>query len=172
MNEWKADVRIADIVGAILLIALCVFAYYISTTWIPPVLPGDPGAAFFSRIAIGVIFVFSVILLIQRLTAIRRAAAATDSTANDDNTVTIDVAKFLWALLFSGAVVAGIGFFGFEPAAFTFLFILLGWRTGRWLWAFVTSVISVGLMYLLFVPLLTVRLPLLFLPEYLNLNPF
>lgn len=172
MNNWKADVRVADLVGAILLLGLCVFTYFVTATWIPPVLPGDPGAAFFPRIAIGIVFVFSVILLIQRIKEIRRLPPAKDLPVDNEKVVSIDVKQFLLAFLFSGAVVAGIGYFGFEPAAFVFLFVLLGWRTGRWLWAFVTSVVAVGVMYLLFVPLLTVRLPLMFLPEYLDLNPF
>jgi len=67
------------------------------------------------------------------------------------------------------ALIAGMAFVGFEPAAFGFLFILLGWRTGRWVWAAITSIIAVGLMYLAFVALLKVHLPMLFLPKYLTL---
>lgn len=171
MNEWKADGRTADVIGAVLLLALSVFAYHVTTTWIPPVLPGDPGAAFFPRISLGIIFIFSIVLLIQRLMALRKTPARDRGaeTAGGDRMVRIDLAKFFQALAFSGAAVAGIGIVGFEPAAFVFLFAMLGWRTGRWVWAFVVSVVSVGIMYILFVPLLTVRLPLLFLPTHLNI---
>ncbi len=169
MDVLKADVRVADVVAAILLLALCGFAYYLTTTWIPPVLPGDPGAAFFPRIALGIIFFFSIILLIQRYREWRNE----HKKAEDDVVVTVDLSQFILAFVFSGAVVAGINYIGFEPATFAFLFILLGWRTGRWLWAFLASIVAVAVMYIVFVPILTVRLPLLFLPKYLDvMNPF
>lgn len=169
MNNLKADVRIADVIGSCLLLSLCGFAYYLTTTWIPPVLPGDPGAAFFPRISLAILFLFSIILLIQRYRAWRRNSVADD----EDTIVSINLTQFLLAFSFSGALVAGINYVGFEPATFLFLFILLGWRTGRWMWSFIVSVLSVGFMYLLFVAVLTVRLPLLFLPKYFTLmNPF
>lgn len=173
MSDWKVDIRVADIVGAVLLLGITVFAYYTTTTWIPPVLPGDPGAAFFPRIALGVIFLFSLILLFQRAFAMRKALQESSPQTADDNIISIDVLQFIVAALFSGAVVAGMEYIGFEPAAFTFLFILLGWRTGRWMWSFITSIIAVAIMYFVFVAVLTVRLPLLFLPKYFSvMSPF
>ncbi len=180
MNEWKANIRIADIVGAVLTLIVCVSAWLITTTWIPPILPGDPGAAFFPRIAIGIMAVFAILLLIQHIAkAKKRASDLEDAPAVEAQSVSIDLFQFCIALLFSGAVVAGIHVIGFEGAAFAFLFILLGWRTGRWVWALITALIATGLMYLVFVTVLKVRLPLVFLPKYLTiqdiinfLNPF
>ncbi|MFC1666030.1 tripartite tricarboxylate transporter TctB family protein [Pseudomonadota bacterium] len=167
MNEWKASLRTADIVGAILLIVLSIVAYYITTTWIPPILPGDPGAAFFPRMSLGIIFLFSILLLAQKFIALRRAQI--EKRATETESISIDVTQFFIALVFSGLLVGCMAVIGYELAAFGFLFALLGWRTGRWLWALLTSLIAVGVMYLVFVVVLTVRLPLLFLPKYLSI---
>lgn len=170
MNEWKASLRAADIIGAILLIVFSVFAYYRTTIWIPPILPGDPGAAFFPRMSLGVVFFFSMILLVQRVAALRKAKSDREViNAIDNGKISIDVTQFFVALLFSGLLVGSMAFIGYELAAFGFLFALLGWRTRRWLWALITSVIAVAIMYFVFVVVLTVRLPLLFLPKYLNI---
>lgn len=169
MNKWRVDLHVGDIVAAVLLIIFAVVGIYITTTWIPPVLPGDPGAAFFPRIALVIIIVFSTLLLAQRFLAGRRRQTA---EASDDGIITVDVAAFMTAFVLSVALVAGITYIGFEPAAFVFLFVLVGWRTGRWVMALVTAVISVAVLYLIFVPLLNVRLPLLFLSPYLELNLF
>jgi hypothetical protein len=180
MNEWKANIRIADIVVAVLTLILCTVAWLVTTTWIPPILPGDPGAAFFPRIAIGIMSVFAVLLLIQHVAkGKRRTGKEADAQTVQAKHVSIDLVQFCVALFFSGAVVAGMHFIGFEAATFAFLFILLGWRTRRWFWVLITALISTGLMYLVFVTVLKVRLPLVFLPKYLTiqdiinfLNPF
>ena len=180
MNEWKANMQIAGVVGALLTLIVCAGAWYITTTWIPPILPGDPGAAFFPRIAMGIMFVFAILLLIEQFAKAKKAASDPEAAqALKAESVSIDLFQLLVALGFSGAVVAGIHYIGFEAATFAFLFILLGWRTGRWIWALITSLIGAGLMYLVFVTVLKVRLPVAFLPKYLTiqdiisfLNPF
>jgi len=181
MNEWKANMRAGGIVGAVLTLIVCAIAWYITTTWIPPILPGDPGAAFFPRIAMGIMIVFAILLLIEHYSKAKKKAADDSDTAQAAKveSVNIDLFQLLVALGFSGAVVAGIHYVGFEAATFAFLFILLGWRTGRWIWALITSLIGTGLMYLVFVTVLKVRLPVAFLPKYLTiqdiltfLNPF
>lgn len=180
MNEWKANIRVADVVGAVLTLFLCIGGWYITTTWIPPILPGDPGAAFFPRIAMGIMSVFAILLLIQHyVQAKNRKSNGEDAELAESERVSINVYQLFIALVFSGAVVAGIHFVGFEAAAFAFLFILLGWRTQRWVWALITALISTALMYLVFVTVLKVRLPLAYMPKYLTIqdiiqyiNPF
>lgn len=110
---------------------------------------------------------FSAVLLIQN---IRPSPPADDSpdTASGEK-ITVDLRKFLLTIISSGLLVAGIAYLGFELAAFVFLFFILGQRTNRWIWALITSVIAVGIMYFVFVIILNVRLPLLFLPSYLNI---
>ena len=66
MNKVSLNLKTVDIVVGILFIILSLVAWYITTTWIPPILPGDPGAAFFPRIAIAIILFFSVLLIITK----------------------------------------------------------------------------------------------------------
>ncbi|MFY0615242.1 MAG: tripartite tricarboxylate transporter TctB family protein [Hyphomicrobiaceae bacterium] len=163
MTNLTVNIRTADLVVAILLIVISVFAGYVTTTWLPPVLPGDPGAAFFPRIALAVVLLFSLVLLVQSATKFRLTEA--DQSAL---TVTIDLGQFIITIVLSGLMVAGLGYVGFEVSAFAFLIVLLGMRTSRWLWSVVVSAISVAIMYLVFVIALQVRLPLTFLPYHLD----
>lgn len=163
MTNLTVNIRTADLVVAILLIGVSMFAVYVTTTWLPPVLPGDPGAAFFPRIALAVVLLFSLVLLLQSATKSRQTEA--DQSAL---TATIDLGQFVITIVLSGLMVAGLGYVGFEVSAFAFLIVLLGTRSGRWLWSVVVSAISVAIMYLVFVIALQVRLPLTFLPYHLD----
>jgi hypothetical protein len=113
-----------------------------------------------------VIFLFSLILLYQRL---RRARPSEEYGAVDEDTAAVEIDLSAFAVTVGSvlALVLAMAFIGFEPAAFGFLFLLLGWRTGRWVWAGVTSVLAVALLYVAFVALLKVQLPMLLLPKYL-----
>lgn len=167
MNNGKTDSRIADIVVAILLLGISFVAYYITTTWIPPVLPGDPGATFFPRISLAIICFFAIVLLFQKISISGRRDESESPV--DGGVASAGLRQFFLTFVLSGLLVAGIAFVGFEPAGFAFLFGILGWRTKRWLWAFVTSAIAIPIIYLVFVIALNVRLPLLFLPPYLDI---
>lgn len=163
MTTVTIKLRRADIACAVGLIAFSLATGYVTTTWIPPILPGDPGAAFFPRIAICVIFVFSVLLMAQHMLRARKAG---DAPAG--KTVRVEIGQFGATVLYSGLLVVGTGVIGFEVSAFAFLFVLLGLRTGRWGWAAITSAVSTVAMYLIFVLVLTVRLPLALLPAYIS----
>lgn len=165
MKNIQVSLRSGNLVGAILTLAFTVFAAYETTTWIPPVLPGDPGAAFFPRIALAIMFVFGVILLIQSVRG-SKAEQISDDVAPPK--VTIELSGFVLTLFYSALLVAGIWFASFEISAFAFLTYMLGIRTGRWPWSVITSIIAIAAMYVLFVLVLQVRLPLLFLPSYIN----
>ncbi|MGY8999252.1 MAG: tripartite tricarboxylate transporter TctB family protein [Rhodospirillales bacterium] len=163
MSNWTVNLTKADIVNAFLLLCFSVSGVYITTTWLPPVMPGDPGAAFFPRIALSVIFIFSFVLFVQKI-----RTRLHDRTTSSAPHITIDLSKFFWTLLFSSLLVAGISTIGFEFSGFLFLFILLWQRTSRWVWAFFMSLSAIAIMYLIFVLILKVRLPLLFLPDYIK----
>lgn len=165
MKIINITMRSANIVIALLVLVGTAIAAYATTTWIPPVMPGDPGAAFFPRIALAVMFVFSAILLLQTL---RRPAS--DQTKGEQRTksVSIELSGFIVTLIYSSLLVIGIELASFEISCFAFLAYMLGLRTGRWPWSIVTALISTVCIYLLFVLALQVRLPLLFLPSYIS----
>lgn len=162
LKDIQISPRMGDIVGAAIFIAVAIAAYLISRDFLPPVLPGDPGAAFFPRLIVSVMLLFSIILIVQR---VRRRHAETDKAS----VIGVDVASFSVTVFSVLGLIVVMAYVGFEPAAVGFLFILLGWRTGRWLWALVVSVVAMLLMYLTFVALLKVQLPMLFLPKYIYL---
>lgn len=163
LKDIQISPRTGDIAGALIFIAAGVVAYCVSLDFLPPVLPGDPGAAFFPQLIVGVMLVFSAILVIQRLR--RRKQDDIENSA----TVGVDVSSFIVTVVSVLGLILVMDYVGFEPAAVGFLFILLGWRTGRWVWALATSVIAMLLMYAIFVALLKVQLPMLFLPKYIYL---
>lgn len=165
MKNIIVSLRTGNLVGAILTLIFTVFAAYVTTTWIPPVLPGDPGAAFFPRIALAIMFVFGVILLLQSL---RGSRAESLSDEVEEPGVSLEVSGLTLTILYSSLLVIGIWLASFEISAFAFLAYMLGLRTGRWPWAIATSIVAVLAMYALFVLVLQVRLPLLFLPWYIQ----
>ena len=165
MKNISVKLQIANLVIAILFLAFTITAVYLTTTWIPPVLPGDPGAAFFPRIALGVMFIFSFLLLLRSL---RFSKAKTDTADKPGKTVTIEIVGFVMTIVYSSLLVIGMAIAAFEISAFAFLAIMLGVRTGRWTWASITALISMLLMYAVFILVLRVRLPLLFLPDYIR----
>ncbi len=167
MSNGKEDSKTADIVLAVVLLGLSIVGYRITTTWIPPVLPGDPGAAFFPRLALAIVFFFSLVLMFQKFRTTKPAGERGRAVGLSPRSP--EVLRFFAILLYSGLLVAGIAYVGFETAAFVFLFGILWWRTRRWVWAFVTSAVAVPIMYFVFVIVLNVRLPLQFLPDYLDI---
>jgi hypothetical protein len=164
MKETQINPRAGDIAGAVVFIAISIGAFVITLSFLPPVLSGDPGAAFFPRLIVGVILLFSLILLIQRL---RKRPMRREEGTSPPADIGIDLSAFGVTVGSVLALIAAMAYIGFEPAAFAFLFVLLGWRTGRWIWAAITSVIAVAILYLAFVALLKVQLPMLVLPKYI-----
>lgn len=164
MKKITVDLIRSDLVISVLLLAFSATAIYATTTWLPPVLPGDPGAAFFPRTALGIMFIFSLFLLIRSI----RFSGTEPADGKERKTVTIDVGGLSATIAYSALLVIGIAVASFEISAFAFLTYMLGIRTRRWTWAVVVAVISMLVMYVCFVVLLKVRLPLLFLPDYIG----
>lgn len=167
MNNLLISLRKADIVSGVVLLAFCAAAYYLTLSWLPPVMPGDPGAAFFPRISLIVIAIFSALLLFKSVTA--RGAAENDSVEDKlAGSTFLNLSGFAMTVLYGGITVIAMAVIAFEIPAFLFLFAMLGMRTKRWVWSLVTALATVAIMYVVFVLMLKVRLPLLFLPQYVS----
>lgn len=155
----------ADLGAAIVLLLFCAWAYYVTTTFDPPVLRGFPGAAFFPQLILLVLLLLALLLLGRSVMARSAMPRAGDGAGAGE--YHFEIGPFL---LIVGAVfllIAGIRMVGFEIATVLFLTVLLGLRSGRWLQALLVGLVSTGVMYLLFVQLLRVHLPLMLLPRYL-----
>ena len=158
----RMNVRRMDIVFTLIFICMFTGAFWVSLKFEPPVLRGDPGAAFFPQmISIASLF-FCVVLLVQRLSQIK---SESDQQANK---IVIEFRPFFVTGGFVAGLILAMHYFGSEIAFFIFLFVLLGMRTKRWLWALIVSFISTAIVYIVFVALLNVHLPVLFLPQYIN----
>lgn len=158
----RMNVRRMDIVFTLIFICLFMGAFLVSLKFEPPVLRGDPGAAFFPQmISIGSLF-FCVVLLVQRVLQIK---SESDQQANR---IVIVFRPFLVTVGFVAGLILAMHYFGSEIAFFVFLLVLLGMRTQRWVWALIVSLISTAIVYIVFVALLNVHLPVLFLPKYIN----
>lgn len=162
MKNIELDNRHVEIVYAVLFIVIFSGAFVISLYFEPPVLSGDPGAAFFPKLICTASLFFSVILLFQRVFKAR------ENSGSAKGKTRLDLPPFLLNFFLVGGLILGMARIGSEISFFAFLFILLGLRTGRWLWAASIAVISTLVIYAVFVAFLNVRLPLLFLPKYIN----
>ena len=156
------SLRNIDIIVAFIFAGAFSGAIIYSLTFPPPVLPGDPGAAFFPRLISITALIFCVVLIIQRFWR--------TSTEKEQKTekVHVQFSQFFLIVLFVAGLIIAMHFIGSEIAFFAFLTILLGMRTQRWLWSAITSVVSTVIVYIVFVALLNVHLPVLFLPKYIN----
>ncbi len=162
MPTLRVDLRIGDIIGALLFLALAVFGVWRTMTWLPPVMPGDPGAAFFPRFALGVIAIFAAMLLARRL-ASRRASQG----AAGEDTVSIDLAAVAVAAGAGVLLTLALEMIGTEVAVFVYLLVMLGWRTGRWTTSAIAALVSALVVWFVFVIVLKVHLPLAVLPRYI-----
>ncbi len=160
MKTIEVDNRYVDIFFAVLFIGLFAGAFVVSLAFEPPVLSGDPGAAFFPQLICTVSLFFSVILLFQRIFRAGRSSSK--------GRTSIDLPPFLASFFLVAGLIFAMVRIGSEISFFSFLFILMGWRTGKWFWAFMVAIVSTIVLYGVFVILLNVHLPLLFLPKYVN----
>lgn len=157
--------RYMDIVFALIFLGVFAGAYGYTLTLPSPVLPGDPGAGFFPRLISAASVIFCVMLIVKRVLQVRMSN-------KDQQPDSIEVRPgpfFIIAGSVAGLILA-MHYIGSEISFFAFLFILLGLRTRRWLWSFIVSLLSSAVIYVVFVALLNVHLPVLFLPQYINFN--
>lgn len=166
------DVRIglAAMTGLILLGLVVLFreTFHMS----PPLLPGYPGDAFFPRAVLVPTIVFASIILF-RIIVVR---AGPDELGYPEPTIVVE--WIAWASVFALclAFAWALDRVGFEISAFILLMALLVPRLAVTMrgapvrvvvWSAVLSLGSVGVIYMTFVVLLKVPLPLRILPAYL-----
>ena len=157
------NLKHSDIIFALIFIVVFAGAFGTAMTFPTPVLPGDPGAGFFPKLISIASLIFCFLLLAKRVLQLR--------SAEKDHQPTLIESGFGSFVIITGSVVClllGMHYIGSELSFFAFLFILLGMRTKRWVWSFVISVISSAVIYIVFVALLNVHLPVLFLPKYIT----
>ena len=140
------------------LLALSAAAYAVTWTFPNPLLPGYPGSAMFPRVVLVGMGILAAFGIARSLLAGKRQQA--------DEIVEADMAPFaaavavllLFALLLSAA--------GMEVAVFAF--VGGGWwfRFRRIAPAAIAGAAAVLVIYVLFVQVLSVDLPLTFLPRY------
>lgn len=162
MKNIEITNRYIDIIYAVLFTGLFAGAFLVSLSFEPPVLSGDPGAAFFPQLISVASLLFSLTLLFQSVLR----AGSTDGAARGKTK--LDLPHFLISFFLVAGLILAMVSIGSEFSFFAFLFILLGLRTGRWLWAALVAAVSTIIIYGVFVVILNVRLPLLFLPKYIT----
>lgn len=176
MEPLTVDRIRADIAAAIVLIVFCLAALYIAAGFDPPILRGYPGAAFFPRLILSVLLIFTVTLLVRGWRAERRrpppsggaeGPSQAPGSAMEERTFPFDLYPLLLAIAAAFAFLAVMVVAGLEVAGTLFLTVALGIRGGRWFLAAAAAVVSVAVIYAVFVLALKVHLPLLFLPRYL-----
>lgn len=138
---------------------LAVVAYGWTATFPSPLLPGYPGSAMFPRlvlITMGVISFFGIVRVF-----------ITGGGVSGQGSVSIPIVPFLLcvAVLLAFALVLRLA--GMEIAVFAMIAGCLWFRTRRILLSVVAGVVSVAVVYLVFVQALSVGMPMLFLPRYM-----
>lgn len=147
----------------------------------PPMLPGYPGDDLFPRLILGLIILCGVPLFARRLS--ERRAQARRGRTGDDETFDIDVGGFL----LTAAIVFAFPFLlphaGFEISTVAFLTVLFTTRLhgpvtaevvtpaiigAALLKSLVISIVAMLVLYSVFVILLKVSMPVMFLPKYIQ----
>ncbi len=166
-------------VGGVLVFA---FALAVRTfSFAPPMLPGYPGDDLFPRLILGLIILCGVPLFARRLS--ERRAQARRGRTSDDETFDIDVGGFLIPAAIVFAFPFLLPYIGFEITTVAFLTILFTTRLhgpvtaeivtpaiirAALLKSLVISVVTMLVLYSVFVILLRVSMPVMFLPKYIQ----
>ncbi len=166
-------------VGGVLALSLVLFVHTFS--FAPPMLPGYPGDDLFPRLILGLIILCGAPLFARRLR--ERRAQARRGRTSDDETFDIDVGGFLItaAIVFSFPFLLPV--IGFEITTVAFLTVLFATRLhgpvtaeivtpaiirAALLKSLVISVVTMLVLYSVFVILLKVSMPVMFLPKYIQ----
>lgn len=158
--------KTSDLAVIMLIGTGALFLLWNTWSFAPSLLPGYPGDAFFPRIVLAFILLCVAIIIFQAYRAHRKEAGA--------GWIHIDVRGLVIAVCFTTAYVFLLAAIGFEVATFLFLVGLLTARlqaTGvrAWVTAGLVSAAATMVLYVCFVLLLGVDMPLLFLPQYLDI---
>ncbi len=140
-------------------LVLSLLAYSVTGSFPSPLLPGYPGAAMFPRltlIAMGTISAFGMLKVFL-----------SGGGANAQGEITLPLGKFLAVVGLLVAFTLCLSQIGLEISVFALIAGSLWFRSRKVVVPVVAGLISVGVVYLIFVQALSVGLPLLFLPRYL-----
>lgn len=158
-----------DLAVTALIVAGTLFLLWNTRTFAPSLLPGYPGDAFFPRIVLTFMLLCAAAVIFDTLTAHRKAGKEDAAPGQ----IQIDVRGLAIVSAFVVGYIVVFSTIGFEIASFLFLTGLLRGRlnaTGMraWVTAALVSAAAVLILYVCFVLLLGVDMPLLFLPQYIN----
>ena len=164
-------------VGGVLAVA---FALFVRTfSFAPPMLPGYPGDDLFPRLILGLVILCGVPLFARRL--IEKLARR--GAAGDEETFDIDAGGFAITAAIVFAFPFLLPYIGFEIATVAFLTILFTTRLhgpvtaevvtpaiirAALLKSLAVSTVTMLVLYAVFVILLKVSMPVLFLPKYIQ----
>ena len=166
-------------VGGVLALAFTLMARTFS--FAPPMLPGYPGDDLFPRLILGLIILCGVPLFARRL--IEKRAKARGGAAGDDETFEIDVGGFLLTAAIVFAFPFLLPYIGFEITTVAFLTVLFTTRLHGPVSAEVVTPAIIGAallksaaisfatmlaLYSVFVILLGVSMPVMFLPKFIQ----
>lgn len=151
--------RQADLILFTVFLVFALGAYQFTASFPSPLLPGYPGSAMFPRLVLvtmGVIAAFGVL----------RGIRASGERAPRGR-VTIPVTPIVASIAFLCVFAALLTLLGMEVAVFAAIAGALFYRTRKALFSLSFGLGAVIVVYLLFVQVLSVHLPLLLLPRYL-----
>lgn len=168
MNSLRVAAPRADIGAGIIIALFSAWAFYITLSFDPPALKGFPGAAFFPQVILIALLALGGALLVRGLMRSTRPApqAASHEQSGEKSEFEFDLLPFLISLGGVLVMLAVMEATGIEIAAALYLGILLWVGTRRPLWSILMALVGTAVIYLVFVHVLNVHLPLLFMPRY------
>jgi hypothetical protein len=163
--------RTAELVTALVLLALVAFLMLEAAELPPSPVRGYPGAAFFPMLALGGTGLF--ILAWIAVAILRRPAEAAASRPGGEEPAdaprfAFELRDYLVTIAATLAFVYGMNLVGFEISAFAVLAVLLWTRMANPAVAVATAALTMLVLYGTFVLLLNVSMPLLVLPRYVQ----
>ncbi len=158
--------RTAEAVTALVLLGAVAFLFFHTFSFAPSPMRGYPGAAFVPRLVLAYTAIFLVIWLIRLL--VLHSPLSNDAKGWEDETFQFEYRDYLITILAVLAFVYGLDHIGFEITCFVVLGALLYPRLSSLTMTLAVSAATVLFIYLTFVLLLNVTVPLLFLPSYLT----
>ena len=159
MKSIEIPRRRADIFLYSAFLLLTLIAYSVPGSFPSPLLAGYPGSAMFPRlvlIVMGIICVFGLVRVLLR------------PARTGDEPLKFEFGGYLLTVCSLVAFALLLTFVGMEVAVFAFIAGGVYVRSRRVLLAAGAGLVSVVIVYVLFVQALSVHLPLTFLPRYLQ----
>src|SRR6056297_1994285 len=161
MKVIEVPRRRADILLYSIFLLLTVVAYSVTGNFPSPLLAGYPGSAMFPRL---VLIVMGIICVFGLARVLLSSAVATDIPLR------FEFRGYLLTVCSLIAFAILLTYAGMEVAVFSFIAVGVFVRSRNLLMSIGAGVITVFVVYALFVQALSVHLPLTFLPRYLNIG--